>query len=223
MFDRVKRPYWNDRPLIIVGGGPSLRNYDISDLRARGRVVLLNDAVRFCKGDVLFSMDFNWINRSTSLIENFEGEEIWLIVGTHHMQQEYHGTVPVRHLKKMSSKVTTLSRILDQVYCAGNAGFAVLNLALLKGAQLVYLLGYDLGRGVHEQWHDAEEVLGLPKRVRNPLYYSRWAQRIAEVSPVFEEQGIRIINCNPSSSLKCFEFSSYEEFGLSQLVETSTN
>jgi len=223
MFEPVKDPYWDDRPLVIVAGGPSLRNYDLSDLRNRGRVVLLNDAVMFCKGHVLFSMDANWIMRSAFLIDTFVGEEVWLAVSEHHMEQEYQTETPVRYLKKMSSTVTTLSKTSDQIYCSGNAGFAVLNLALLKRARKIYLLGYDLGRGVHEQWHDAEEMLGLPKRIRNPLYYSRWAQRIAEVSSVFVEQGIRIINCNPGSSLKCFEFSSYEDFGLSQLVETSTN
>jgi len=223
MYNRVAAPYWNDRPLIIVAGGPSLRSYDISDLRGHGRVVLLNDATMFCRGDVLFSMDSNWIMRSGFLIETFKGEEIWLTVGEHHAQQVYQTAVPVRHLKKMSSTITTLSRLDDQIYCSGNAGFAVLNLALLKRAEEVYLLGYDLSRGVHEQWHEAEKMLGLPKRVRNPLYYARWAQRIAEVSSVFEERGIRIINCNPGSALKCFEFSSYEEFGLTQLVETSTN
>jgi len=221
MFDRVNSPYWTDLPLIIVGGGPSLRNYDIKDLRSRGRVVLLNDAAMFCKGDVLFSMDANWIKRSTDMINSFEGEEVWLVVSDHQQQQAY--VRPVRHLKKMSSKVTTLSRTTDQIYCAGNAGFAVLNLALLKGARLIYLLGYDMGKGVHEQWHKSEEALSLPKRVRNPQYYARWAQRIEEISQVLREKGIRVINCNPASSLKCFEFSSYETFGLTQLVETSTD
>ena len=214
MFDRVRTPYWDDRPLIVVGGGPSLRDYDVSDLCDRGRVVLLNDAVMFCKGDVLFSMDSNWIIRSTFMINTFEGEEVWLVVTKHHKQREYQTKVPVRYLKKMSSRVTILSTTPDQIYCAGNAGFAILNLALLKGAREVYLLGYDMNRGIHEQWHDSEEMLGLPKRAKNLAYYARWAQRIDEVSRTFREEGVRIINCNPNSSLTCFEFNSYEEFGL---------
>jgi len=221
MFNRVTEPYWVDRPLIIVGGGPSLRGYDCSDLRDRGRVVLLNDAVMFCEGDVLFSMDANWIKRSTGMINDFTGEEVWLTVSDRQIHEVY--ARPVSHLKKMSSRVNTLSTSTDQIYCGGNAGFGVLNLALLKGARVIYLLGYDMNRGPHEQWHTSEALLDLPKRKSYQSYYARWGQRIGEVSSLFREKGIRIINCNPASAVTCFEFSSYEEFGLKQLVETSVD
>ena len=43
-FGTIGPPWWDDRPLWIVGGGSSLSGYDLSDLWISGRVLGVNRA-----------------------------------------------------------------------------------------------------------------------------------------------------------------------------------
>jgi len=219
-FTSVQAPWWDDRPLIVVGGGPSLEPYDCSDLREHGRVVIMNDAVNYCKADVLMSIDANWMRRSQSLVQEFEGEEVWLIASVYVKPYNVKTIATVNYLKR--GEKGTLGETKKAIYCAGHSGYAILNLAYLKKAKEIYLLGYDMNEGPHDQWHDYEEEINLPRRAFNPNYYRDWPREFDELAPTLVGAGMDVINCNPGSSVKCFRFSTYEEFGLRQLVATST-
>lgn len=217
MFTSIGQPFWDDKPCLIVGGGPSLKEWDIRDLRAFGRVVALNDTMRYIQCDVVFSMDTNWIKRSESLVAGFEGEEVW--IATHKYVKPYTVSMktPVRYVEKCNEK--GLSRRRDSVNTQGTSGYGVMSLAFWKRAKLIYLLGYDMKKGFHQQWHDSEKILGLPRRRDNQHYYNQWGGRFSRMVRVLKEAGVRVVNLNPDSAVTCFEFSSYEEFGLRKLKE----
>jgi len=219
-FTTVQSPWWDDRPLIVIGGGPSLEPYNCTDLRDLGRVLLLNDVTNFCKGDVLMSMDANWMRRSQHLVEEFEGDEVWLIA-SRFVKPIVTPTKAVLNYLRRGKKEKLIWG--DRIYAAGNVGYAALNLAYLKKAKQIYLLGYDMNEGPHNQWHDHEAAIGLEPRPHYLNYYKDWPRSFDELAPTLVEAGIDVVNCNPGSSVRCFRFSTYEEFGLSQLVETSTN
>ena len=212
MFTTVQPPYWSDKPCIVIAGGPSLRKYDIRDLRSKGRVILLNDAIRYCKGDALFSMDSNWIRRSASLAAEFEGEGIW--IATTEYIKPYVGEFKsqIHYLRKSSE--FGLNADLGKINTRGNSGYGVLGLLFHKRAKLVYLLGYDMKVGPHEQWHSAEKELELPKRASIQYYYRGWPKEFELASTQLEEAGVKVVNLNPDSAVTCFDYGTYEGFGL---------
>jgi len=217
-YSTVQEPWWDDRPLVVIGGGPSLKRYDIRDLRQHGRVVALNDAMVYCKADIVYSIDANWQRRSQQMVSEFEGEEVWLAASKWIKPYSAPLATPVKYIERVG--VGTFSLNPDHVHTQGNSGYSILNLAYLKRAKEVYLLGYDMNEGSHSQWHEREEELGLKKRAMNPRYYQAWPSDFQVIAPILEGAGMRVVNCNPDSAVKCFEFSSYEDFGL-KLASTS--
>lgn len=219
-LERVAPPWWDDRPTFLVGGGDSLKGADLTNLRQHGRVVLLNSAARFAPGDLIFSADSNWIfQKGKDIIESFQGtEDTHLVVHRHDEDTLGPSKTPYRFIQKLfQDGMSTDPRAIST---GGNTGFAALNLCLLKRAKLVYLLGYDMAPGGHRHWHD--DYLREGRRY-NEDYYSGWANNIANQAKSL--RSIRIINLNPRSHVRCFEFGDPSHFGLTrptaEAVETS--
>lgn len=153
------------------------------------------------------------MRRSPVELACFEGEEIFLVVGRHSLKRMAEGLTPIRYLEKYASRETVLSKEKSSLFCAGNSGFAALNLAMHKKAREVYLLGYDMNPGGHAQWHSVEEELGLSKRMNYAHYYTDWPSHFEVVAEELKSK-MRITNLNPNSGLRCFKMGRYEDIGL---------
>jgi hypothetical protein len=92
----------------------------------------------------------------------------------------------------------------DGIGSGCNSGFGALNLAVLLGASPIYLLGYDMkgGDDGKQSWfHD-----GHPS-VQDNKVYKRFLDQFSGNLQNIKSSNARIVNLNPSSNLKCFEFS----------------
>lgn len=202
-------PSWSDRPVFIVGGGPSLKGRDLSMLHERGRVIGVNRAPEFLVCDAAFSLDKRFARRfhAKLLAWAAAGIEVYLA-----MPIDMPGpAIPTAtYLKRVSGDGCT--RDPGEIKHGLNSGYGAVQLAALKGARDIYLLGYDMvdpGEGsVH--WHSGYEWQGSRGSVR---CYPDWARRFhalaAELPP-----GVQVTNCNPRSAITAFPFGSYEEVGL---------
>ena len=152
-------PYYPE--VWVVGGGPSSKLFDPA--RLTGKVVLLvNDALslfssaqmRLFRAAVAVSVDNDWIRRRRPLLKSFDGEkyfalplETWPdcggITGAVYLQRG-----PARELSDDPAFLNT----------GGNSGYSAINLAYLKGAREIHLIGFDMNldtRGktdLYEQW-----------------------------------------------------------------------
>ena len=86
-----------------------------------------------------------------------------------------------------------------------NSGLGAMMLAIALGANPIYLLGYDMYiKGDRTHWHE-----GYPNQDRGKIYdgkLKKYIRRLKEFAPQIEEKGVKIINLNPESALKCFSF-----------------
>lgn len=208
-FAEVSEPWWDDRPLLIVGGGPSLAGRDLSRLRERGRVLGINRVPADTPCDACFSIDRTFIEQWADRMAEWAtaGLEVYAAVGS-----DYDGPIAlgVRYLERVQG--SALSTDPRRVTNGLNSGYGAINVATLKRAADIVLLGFDLhttGRTEPAHWH-----AGYPWHARSAeIYFDRWAKRFEEIANSLPP-GTRIRNANPRSAIRCFPFTSYEELGL---------
>lgn len=201
LSDRVAEPYWSDRQVFIVGGGPSLEGRDLASLRARGIVLGVNRAADFWPCDATFSFDQNFLRGRVRDLHLWaeNGQEVYGAL-------EESWTLPraqgVRYLRRITA--AGLSRDPGTIHSGKTSGFGALNLAVLKGARRIALLGFDFktGRDGRRHWHD-----GYTWGSGTTKYYETWAKAFDSVEL---PEGVEVVNANPDSGLRKFPFTTYD-------------
>lgn len=198
---------WTGQRCFIIGGGPSLRGFDFAQLKGE-KIIVINRAFEVCPfADIMFSMDnrfYNWLIRgqlpgSLEKFMVFKGLKIWLEVSNN---SYHHGVYYVVGLPTDGFPHSLKAGI----YHGNHSGYGALQLALVLGADPIYLLGYDMkhqGKATH--FHS-----GYPSRqgAHTLLSFKSGLDRMA----VFIRRAKRnVINLNPDSALKCFEFGNIKE------------
>ena len=198
---------WSGHRCFIVGGGPSLKDFNFSILRGEN-VIAVNMAFLKVNAQIMFSMDsrlYQWIVRGIlgagvkTSFDEFAGIKTWL--DTYSFPYQGVSVIP-------SAGERGLSKSLQGGLCHGqNSGYAALNMAVCLGASPIYLLGFDMGYGVggDSQWHGLYPTTQPDKVVRS---YADEFERQAEA---IHDLGIQVININPASRLRCFEFGAIDE------------
>lgn len=187
-YGAVTSPWWSE--VWIVAGGPSARAFDLDRLAGK-KVVAVNDAVglfpmaTFLAGNVsIFSADKDWVTRNRCLLalpfaQNYVAipELPWL-----------HFAVPsVIYL--IRSHEAGLSDDLRYLCTGGNSGYAAINLAYLKRATEIHLVGYDMD----------------PNERGNGDKFAEWAPKFRDMLPQLKARGVTVINHNPDSYIDAFE------------------
>ncbi len=187
-------PYgsWEGRRAFIIGGGPSLKKFNW-DLLKGELVIGINRAIEYCDPSILFSIDirfWRWLitgqlgDNLKQKFESYDGYKVWLNTNTLNVPDE--------------------DVYLTNIPSGGNSGHAALNLALKMKANPIYLLGFDLcgdNRGRQRWFHH-----GYPEQEGTGMYV-RYRERFEKEATVRARlAGVRVVNLNSRSALKCFEF-----------------
>lgn len=189
-----KEKYAN-KPVFIVGGGPSLKGFDFDRIR-EFNTIGINDSGLISKTDILFSLDRTWINMRHKEISSFDGEVYCAI---HPTIQRFKHIPNVNYIKR--ERCDTLYLKNDGV--AGfNSGFGGLNLAYLLDCNPIILLGIDMGRSekLENHWH---EEYGWSQNSSNDRY-STWAKQFDRSFPLFEASGKMVLNASKISTIERF-------------------
>lgn len=193
---------WKDDDVFVLGGGPSLRDFDYSILKGK-KVIGCNTSalVAGTNCSVCFYSDHEWFLQNYGRLESFRG---WVV--THCTA---HRSRTEKWIRYMERREDGLHR--NALGFGGNSGVGAINLALILGARRVMLLGIDCGAspdGGHH-WHD-----GYPQRADNAAaLYRKFTVGFHSVKrdlpTVFPKSSI--INLNPNSNLRIFPFMSVED------------
>ena len=201
MFDQLTYD-WHGKTVILIAGGPSLRDFDfahITPLLRRGAIsVAVNDSLVKCHwADVVITIDSIWIGKRSQLLRKFTGEKILCVDETRAKFQS-----GIRYIRRDSS--SRLSDNMGVICTGGNSGFAALGMAMMRGAGTeggkILMLGYDMNGPGH--FHDGYEW----KSRYGAKDYPRWARGFGSLALEATDLGIRVINCNSKSAIRCFPF-----------------
>lgn len=211
---------WSDRPVYVVGGGPSLAPH-LENLRrfietnTESYVLAVNRATELLgpqNVDATFSLDRIFAEKyHQSLYEWGKLHEVYLAVPATWAAEGrplIHGATYLER-RTMAGLSTDPGAIANGLH----SGYGALNLAVLKGARNVVLLGFDLvdrGPEAPLHWHDGYAW----QNGRSRIYWRKWAARFALAARDCEALGVRVRNANPDSAVRYFPFTTYEDLGL---------
>lgn len=214
-FGTIGPPWWNDRPVAIVGAGPSLRDFRYDRLRGPWHVVAVNQSIWPLRdiAHAAISIDIPWIRGQAAEAVKL-GVPIY-VAGPEHHQCPF--VEDVTYLRR--SRTTGFSERDDTIEMGGTSGYAALNFAFLKRAKSVVLFGFDYStrRGDHADdtlyaWHPPGH---------NARYWPRWAQNFREVIPQITKAGMQVLNASPESTIDAFPKCSVDG-GLAALATQAT-
>jgi hypothetical protein len=192
-------PLWQPgRVVFLVGGGASLRGFDFTRLAPIGEVIGINQSMFNVECSCGISIDHPFVrNRAAELKAFASARELYLAVGDRWFEvlEEVPGAIYLRQGEE------PLSADPGALATGGTSGYAALNLAVLKGARLIVLLGYDYGLvGGKHHYHDAYPW----HHVANDQSWSRWARNFNAMAPRLRARGTYVLNASPASAIECF-------------------
>lgn len=212
----VATPIWKGERCFILGGGPSLKGFDASVLRGKGRVLVVNDSWRLAPWfDCLYFTDPTWYQQqlgfdrwALDMSINF-GQIIYkrmLVNGDTGSAFAEHPQV--RQLK--FSGAMGLETDPAKLRHGCNSVYAAMNLAYHFGVNQIVLLGVDMRiiPGQRTHWHDEERAnaptfADIIKQSMLPKF-----QTLAEP---LKAAGVEVLNATPESALTVWPLVALED------------
>lgn len=205
IHQHISQGAWEGERCFIVGGGPSLTNFDWS--RLDGELTIgVNRAFEMFDPTIIFSMDacfWNYIEAGDygpAVRERFQnydkGFKVWL-------SDKPQVFTPDIFIVNRLGNFHWGESLANGIGGGGNSGYGALNLACLLGADPIYLLGYDMRGGADGNqawWHSGHRKTQYPPKV-----YPKFVEAYKRALPSIRAMGKRIINLSPNSALRCFE------------------
>lgn len=189
----IAPPIWKGGECFIIGGGPSLRGFDIDRLKGR-RVIAVNQAYKLAPWiDVMFFGDCRWLASNAAALLHFAGLKVTTC-------EQHIGKPGITVIKRLN-RISGIS--IDPGILAWNlsSGACVINLAVHFGVKRIILLGYDMQvvDGNHN-WHDDYAKHNNPRR--NP--YPRFMRNFPAIAEGLKRKNIECLNACPTSALDVF-------------------
>lgn len=198
----VGPPYWDDGiPTVIVGTSPSLSGFNFERLRPFHVLAVKAAIFDIPFADAGFGLDWprylEWKERFASV----PFPVYWAI------SEDRDKTVEVPVLSSNIILIRRLDPIAlssnpEFINAGGTSGFAALNLALLKRATKIILLGYDYCSNKND-WHYNEHHYEK-RRSQNSPCWKVWAGYYDRIKGNLEELGINVVNASPKSWIEAF-------------------
>jgi len=197
----------NDR-VFIVGGGPSLREFNFGCLNTED-VIVTNVAIfDVPKAKFFITIDYSFILKITNRLQEFDQSDVTkvFVAGLHHENLvEKRGQIRdtrynlVYDLSRFdiilkSYNETGCGRTWNDFRSGLNSGFCAFQLAVLLGYKKIYLLGMDL-LGTKKDTHYHNQYVGNTD-FHNKLYVYDTMFRHG-----IEETDATVISCCSTSSL----------------------
>lgn len=195
---------WKDEPCYIIGGGPSLENFPWESLQ--GQNVIGCNAAFYMGVDLVPIMVFGdgaFLKQHRSGLDTYAQNGGWVITCSNSINR----FDPPEYIKRMKKQLNGLA--VDGLAWNGNTGSIAINLALLMGANPIYLLGYDMkiSKEGKKNFHNAYSDRTNPKSYQRFLRGMNMAAKdLIKLFPgrrvINLEDGTSILNVFPKESLK---------------------
>ena len=198
-----------DDSLFIIGGGPSLTDFDWSILKNKNVLVLNRALEKVPNAIAVFWNDVTFHQNHQEELSKFGGVRI----STTRYSLSHTCDCNIIWVKGNSYTSDMNGPIEESPYTirqGSNTGYSALNVAYHLGAKTIYLLGYDMNLNEGKtNWHDGYKN-EVPNNNRTRLN-NIFIQQFNGVKKTYLEKGIKIYNLNVDSNLKEFETKAIEK------------
>ena len=200
---------WRGERCFIIGGGPSLVGFDFERLRGE-RIIAINKAFAYCEfASVLYFMDYihfylalkegRFGGEMLAKWESFKGFKVHADSKARNVEDSYWINLSIFQNGVSTSQKRGLFR-------GTNCGYGAINLAVLMGASPIYLLGYDMKHvGKKTHFHEGYWRTAIPKALKE------FIGELGMIRHDLKARRIKVVNLNPDSALKWFEFSTIDK------------
>lgn len=188
------------KDVFIVGGGPSLKDFDYSILNDQVTVAINSSFEKLPNATVLYWCDEPWAAKN---YDSLEGHKCKL-----RFSARYGVSDDTLHNKKGIAGSTFLRRMgtygidrnKDNV-CGNHSGPHAINLIANMRPNRIFLLGFDLTHiQGHSHWHDYN-----PTSIDPEIYADQFIPCLNSMAEPLKAAGIKVINLSMKSALLCFE------------------
>lgn len=186
-FGKLSGPEWPS--CYIVGGGPSLRGFNFNRLRGQTVVAVNGSLSHLPWATAVVSADVPWIQAMEATVLQFPGERI--------MVASVPGCEGITWLYR--SRELTLSDDPSVIHVGGTSGYAALNVAYLKKAKSISLLGFDYAQ-INQHWFSEYSW----KNYRSEDLWKTWAKNFDSTLPQLTAAGVEVVNYSPDSRIEAF-------------------
>jgi len=201
---------WSGERCFLLGGGPSLVNFDFSKLDGE-LTIGVNKTFNDYYCTVNYSMDIGFYDYITNPSphpphkalckrwEEYPGIKAILVPDRPFRFKDNSYVVP-----KVAKECINLE-VMDGIFPGNNSGFGALMLALQFGANPIYLLGYDF-KTTKTKTHYHEGYEHYRKQDTDSLQpvLDKFRRQFERLEPTFRSLDVSIINLNRESALECF-------------------
>ena len=176
--------------------GPSVTATEVEKLKGKCHVIAVNDSYRLAPwADMLYAADHKWWKHH-SYCPTFAKERWSSVSGPGGWCQEATryglSLIKTRHAITLSFDPTV-------IHTGWNSAFQALNIAYLRGATRILLLGVDLNNRHGSHWFGDH-----PPGLQRSSPYSTFKRAFTEAAPIMAETGVKVVNCSPTSALDCY-------------------
>jgi hypothetical protein len=192
--------------VAIVGNGPSLRGFDYERLRGGFHVLAVKGAIfNVPWADAGFGLDIPRYVGWRGMLGAVTMPVYWATPRMDMLGDGPHAPC-VRFLRRID--LTDLSDDPAAVFSGGTSGFGALNLAWLKRAKRIVLLGFEYN-GDAERHADTRAYIA--PREQKEWQWQLWAANFGKVRRRIEIAGVKVINAAPESRITAFARMSIDE------------
>jgi hypothetical protein len=206
---------WRRKPTIIIGGGPSLKEFDLEVLQGKVHAIAVKGAIfDYPWADVGFGLDTIELRKWWKRLRDVNFPIWWAVPDTWTVNRL---SFPPRNLHYLRRDTKLgLSDNPSVIHGGGTSGFGAFNFAYLKGATKIVLFGFDYGPNDEGEWH-ANQRHYDPNHQYDFETWKAWAASFNHVIPQMEKSNIEVTNASPTSRIEVFKRVSVEE-GIAQCL-----
>jgi glycosyltransferase involved in cell wall biosynthesis len=202
--------FWKNEPCYIVAAGPSLKGFDFKLLDNKHTIGMNHMIETYDKFEWFIFLDQRFLDITTYDMKKFKG---------HVFAQNTTELNPAENITLFKCKNDGVSYNFDDgLFKSALTALVALNLAILSGANPIYLLGCDCGGAIDgdKQYHYRADYTGEDKN----LFRYRKYQRTAYFFDNFSQWKDRIINLSAISEIKTFKKQSWKSHFAKPEIQT---
>lgn len=196
--------------IIIIGGGPSVLDYDVAKIISRGLVIGVNDAAIHADVDVAVSMDRLWFENRYDMLLEKETPSYIRRSAAQNILPKYLEHFYLFDCDHTSNRMTETDKILNGT----NSGMCAINLAYAWKPKNIWLFGFDMKRDSQGRayWYPPYPWVKSDNGATGNKKYHDWSEQFDRIFMQCADAGIKLINVNEQSAIRGIPKISFEDF-----------